>query len=200
MATSQVQVVNLALTKLGQDRVISIDDDVEAARIMRSLWDLTVDTVLSRHPWKFATLRASLPALADAPAYEWSLQYRLPESCLRLVQVSDDWVFYTKDTPFFTLEGGADGGQYILTDEQAPLRVRYVQRVTNVGRWPPLFARAVAMHLSADACEKLTQSNTKLQSAMLAYDMAIKEAKRSSAIEMPPAQLPESAWLASRGD
>lgn len=191
--------VNLALTKLGQDRVISINDDVEAARVMRSLWDMTVDTVLAGHPWKFATLRTSLPALAAAPEYEWSLQYQLPDACLRLIQVSDDWVFYTQDAPFFTLEGGANGGQYILTDETAPLRVRYVQRVTNVGLWPPLFARAVAMQLAADACEKLTQSNSKFESAMAAYEIAIRQARRASAIEMPPAQLPESAWLASRG-
>ena len=199
MSTSQVQVVNLALTKLGQDRLISISDDVEAGRIMRSLWDMTVDTVLADHPWKFATLRTTLPALADAPAYEWSLQYRLPDSCLRLIQVGDSWVFYTMDTPFFTLEGGEDGGQYILTDEAAPLRVRYVQRVTNVGLWPPLFARAVAMQLAADSCEKITQSNSKYDAAVAAYELAIRRAKRASAIEMPPAQLPESSWLAARG-
>lgn len=199
MAASQTQVVNLGLTKLGQDRCINITDDVEAVRVMRSLWDLAVDTVLAKHPWKFATLRTTLPALATAPAYEWSLQYQLPDACLRLVQVADDWVFYAQDVPFFTLEGGPNGGQYILTDEAAPLRVRYVQRVSNVGLWPPLFARAVAMHLAADACEKLTQSNSKFESAMAAYEIAIREAKRASAIELPPANLPESAWLASRG-
>lgn len=200
MATSQVQVVNLALTKLGQDRVISISDDVEAARVIRSLWDLTVDVALADYPWKFATLRTTLPALADAPPFGWSLQYLLPDSCLRLIQVSDDWVFYTQDTPFFALEGGADGGQYILTNEAAPLQVRYVQRVTNVGLWPPLFARSVAMMLAADASEKLTQSTTKGEKAVEEYALTIKKAMRQSAIELPPAQLPESSWLAARGD
>lgn len=193
--TSQVAVVNLALTKLGQDRVISINDDVEAARVMRSLWDITVDCVLADHPWRFATLRTTLPALAAAPEYGWSLQYALPEACLRLIQVSDDWVFYTQDSPSFTLEGAN-----ILTDETAPLRVRYVQRVTNVGLWPALFARSVAMQLASDACEKLTTSTSKGERAMLEYDVTVKKAKRQNAIELPPGQLPETAWLAARGD
>ena len=64
MALSQVQVVNLALTKLGQDRVTSIDDDIEAARVMRSLWDFTRDAVLASFPWKFAIVSADLPAVS----------------------------------------------------------------------------------------------------------------------------------------
>lgn len=194
MAASQVDVLNLALTTLGQDRAISINDDVEAVRVIRSLWDLTRDCVLADHPWKFAILRTTLPALAAAPAYEWSKQYALPEACLRLVQVSDDWVFYTQEAPFYTIEG-----QNILTDEAAPLRVRYVQRISNVGLWPPLFARSMAMHLAFDACEKLTQSNTKRQFAAESYAQVIKQAKRQSAIELPPLREPEGSWLAARG-
>ena len=40
---SQTDVVNLALTKLGQDRVINISDDTEPARVIRANWDLTLD-------------------------------------------------------------------------------------------------------------------------------------------------------------
>lgn len=195
MASSQVQVVNLALTALGQDRVISIDDDVEIARVIRSIWDLTLDCVLADHPWKFAVLRTTLPSIASAPAFGWSLQYALPEACLRLVQVGDDWVFYTGEFPSFELESGK-----ILTDLAAPLRVRYVQRVTNVGLWPPLFARAVAMRLAADACEKLTNSTAKGEKAEAEYAIAIKMAKRQSAIERPPQREVPGDWLGSRGD
>ena len=192
---SKTDVVNLALTKLGQDRVISIDDDVESARVMRSLWDLTLDACLAEHPWKFAIVRDSLPALADAPLNTWSLQYQLPEACLKLVQVTTDWVFYVMDVPTFELEGGR-----ILTDEGAPLPVRYVTRVTNVGLWPPLFARAMAMSLAADASEKLTGSSSKGEKAIAEREMAIRTAKRASAIERPPQRRTESSWLRARGD
>lgn len=196
MALSQVQVVNLALTKLGQDRVVAITDDAEAARVMRSMWDMTLDTTLASFPWKFAIKRVELAALADVPlGTEWTLQYTLPDECLRLVQVGEDWAFYSPTTPLFTLEGGV-----ILTNEEAPLFVRYVQRVTNVGLWPSLFGRVMAMQLAADAAEKLTTSNSKFEAAMLALEVAVKEAKRQNAIERPPMRLADSDWLASRDD
>ncbi len=197
MALSQVQIVNLALTKLGQDRLISINDDVEQGRVMRSLWDMTRDTVLASHPWKFAIKRTSLPALAAAPeGADWTLQYALPEPCLRLVQVGEHAaLFYNPTVEAFALEGGA-----ILTNEAAPLFVRYVQRVENTGLWPVLFGRVVAMQLAADACEKITTSSSKFNDCALAYTNAIREAKRQSAIERPPQAYAISDWLDSRGD
>lgn len=192
---SQTDVVNLTLTKLGQDRVININDDTEPARVIRANWDLALDYLLSSHPWKFAIVRAELAALAAPPLNTWSLQYRLPEDCLKLVQVSTDWIFYSTDVPTFELEGGM-----ILTDEGAPLPVRYVTRITNTGLWPPQFARTMAMQLAADCCEKLTGSNTKGEKALVELERTIITAKRMSAIERPPQRPNESSWLRARGD
>ncbi len=195
MALSQTEVVNLALTRLGQDRVISISDDVEAARVMRSLWDFTRDAVLASYPWKFAIKRTSLPALSAAPAYGWERQFTVPEECLRLVQVGDDYVFYTGLLETFQLEGGV-----IMTDEEAPLRLRYVQRVTNVGLWPVLFGRVVAMQLAIDGCEKLTTSSAKQSVLGESYALAVAQARKQSAIERPPQRADNSDWLNARGD
>lgn len=196
MALSQVQIVNLALTKLGQDRAIAITDDVEAVRVMRSLWDMARDTALAAYPWKFAITRTTLPALGDAPAgTTWALQFALPETCLRLVQVGEDWAFYDPTSDRFALEGGN-----ILTNEEAPLFVRYVQRVENVGLWPPLFGRAMAMQLAMDACEKLTTSSAKFAAAEQSFALAVREARKQSAIERPPQRNADSDWLRARGD
>lgn len=197
MALSQVQIVNVALTDIGQDRVISINDDNEAARVMRAIWDMTRDSLLAAHPWKFAIKRATLPALADAPlGTTWVRQFALPEECLRLVQVGETATWYYSPTyETFALEGGA-----ILTNEGAPLFVRYVQRVENTGLWPVLFGQAMAKALGMGAVEKLTNSSAKKQAAMVGYDQAIREARRQSAIERPPQQQASSDWIASRGD
>ena len=195
MALSQTEIVNLALTRLGQDRVISINDDVEAARVMRSLWDFTRDAVLASYPWKFANKRTSLPALAAAPDYGWARQFTVPEECMRLVQVGDDYVFYTGLLETFQLEGGV-----IMTDEAAPLRLRYVERVTNVGLWPVLFGRVVALQLAIDACEKLTTSSAKQGALNEAYALAVAQARKQSAIERPPQRVDHSDWLNARGD
>lgn len=192
---SQTEIFNLALTKLGQSRAVSPDDDTEPVRVLRAIWEMTRDFALADHPWRFAIKRDSLAAQAEAPAYGWARQFEMPANALRIVQIGDDWMFYQADTARFELEG-----RMVLTDEAAPLRVRYVQRVTNTGEWPAQFARAVAMLLAADACEKLVQSQSKQNAAREEYIATIERAKQTNAIERPPQRDNYSSWLASRGD
>lgn len=201
MSASQISVYNLALTKLGQDRVSSASENVESARVISSLWDLARDAVLARHPWRFAIVRDSLPAISTAPAFGFSSAYVLPEKCLRLVQVSESWVFYAAETEFYTIESAPDGSGYraILTDEGAPLSVRYVTRVENVGLWPALFCRAMAMQLALDAREKIAP-NVNAQDIGAEYELSVRQAKQQNGIEMPPTRPIESTWLSSRGD
>jgi hypothetical protein len=195
MALAQLDVFNIALTKLGQDRAASTSEDVEQVRVLNTLWAETVDWVLADHPWKFAIVRAELAALGTVPAWGWARQFQLPEPCMRLVQVGDSWAwYYAKDIDTFELEGGK-----IMTDEAAPLRVRYVERVSNVGLWPVMFADAVAMRMAYRGALKLTNSNAREQSCAADYDMAIRKAKRQSAIERPPRNVSQSDWLDVRG-
>ena len=114
---------------------------------------------------------------------------------MRLVQVGDDYVFYTGLLETFQLEGGV-----IMTNEAAPMRLRYVERVTNVGLWPVLFGRVVALQLAIDACEKLTTSSAKQGALNEAYALAVAQARKQSAIERPPQRVDHSDWLNARGD
>lgn len=198
MGMSAVQVFNLALTELGQDRCTNIDDDLEAVRTLRANWEFMRDDVFAEHPWKFAILRDSLPALAAAPPFGYARQFSLPEKCLKLVQVGDDYVFYTSETTTFALEGGTSGGQVILTDEAAPLQVRYVQRIENVGLWPVLFCSAVAMKLASVCAKKITGSSTEAERMVGLYQLAVRTAKRHNAIERPPQRMLDGDWLGSR--
>jgi hypothetical protein len=195
MALAQLDVYNITLTKLGQDRASSTSEDVEQVRVLNALWAEAVDWTLADHPWKFAILRAELAADVTPPAWGWSRAFSLPEPCLRLVQVGDTWAWYYEQAfEAFQLEGGK-----VLTDEGAPLRVRYVQRISTVGLWPVMFADAVAMRLAYRAAIKLTNSNAREQSCAADYDVAIRKAKRQSAIERPPNNVSQSDWLDARG-
>jgi len=191
---SQTEIVNNALTALGADRVLSIDDDNENARTMRAVWALNRDAEQAAHPWAFAMARAALPALTEAPAFGFGNAYQLPTGYLSMVEVGEQWVMYEPS-------GGAQfaiEGQQILTDAGSPLRIRYVQRIETAGLFPPLFATALAMRLAMATCERLTQSSTKLEGIMALYKDAIRTARRQNAIERPPERIPESAWWLAR--
>ena len=193
---SKVSIANRALTKLGADRVLLLSDDTQQARVMNSMFDDVRDAELRRFDWNFAIKRAALPALAAAPAWGYQFQYPLPSDYLRLVQVGEIYVRSArKGAAAWAVESGM-----ILTDQSAPLRIRYVHRTDNPGLYDPLFVEVLACKLALEACEPLTQSASKKQNAMEEYRFAINEAVRQDAIENPPDDLPLGSWLDSRDD
>jgi hypothetical protein len=190
---SKVSIANRALSKLGEDRILLLTDDNKRARTLNQMFDDVLDTELRRYRWKFAMTRASLPALADAPAWGYDYQYPLPDDYLALVQVNDIYVRSGSSVALWSVEAGA-----ILTNIEAPLKVRYVKRVTNPGLFDSMFCEALACKLALEACETLTQSETKYNRVAEQYKMAMLDATRQDAIENPPDELPQGSWLDAR--
>ena len=197
---SSVDIANSALTKLGESRIMSLDDNVKAAREINAIFTLRRDKLLRAFNWNFAMKRSSLPALSDAPDWGYTVAYQMPSDCLRMVQVNDIWVIpglsdYMSgpDAEPFRIEG-----QTIVTDYSAPLKVRYIRRVTNSGEFDAAFVEAFAYDLAHEACEAITQSNTKKESMRMGRADEIKDAIRSNAIELPPQQIPDDSWVMSR--
>lgn len=189
----KVDIANRALTKLGAQRILLLTEASNEARVMNSMFDSVLDAELRRHRWKFAIKRDSLPALADAPAWGYSFSYPLPSDYLALVQVNDFYLRGLKQTRPWEIEGGK-----ILTNFQAPLKIRYVSRVADITLADPLFAEVLACKLAMEACEALTQSPQKRQMAQEEYKFAVTEAVRQDAIESPPDELPWGSWFDSR--
>lgn len=191
---SKVSIANRALTKLGGDRLLLLSDDTQEGRTLNSMFDDVRDAELRRYRWKFAIKREELVALASAPKWGYQYQYPLPADFLALVQVNERYVIpRDKSAAPWSVEGGR-----ILTNYPAPLRIRYVARIENTGLYDPLFVEVLACKLAVEACEALTQSNTKLEALQAAYDFALSEAVRQDAIENPPDQLPFGTWLEAR--
>lgn len=196
---SQVEIANRALTKVGESRILSLTDDVEAARVVSSLWDIVRDAELRVRNWNFSLTRASLPALIAAPDWGFAHQYQLPSDCLRVIQVDEYYPgpsmsdYRTSSEAQYQIEGGK-----ILTDIDAPLKIRYVARIEDTGSWDAAFVEAFSCRLAAEICERLTQSNTKRELAEAQYAAAIRMAVRADAIENPPEPLPDDAWVLCR--
>lgn len=198
MASSTTDIANRALTKLGEQRVLSLSDDTAAGRTMRSIFEQVRDAELRRSRWNFAMRRASLSALAAAPEWGYAYQYPMPTDFLSLVQVGEFYIRpSTKAKGPWSVES-TDSGSAILTDIPAPLLIRYVRRVENSGLFDPLFVEVLACRLAFEACETITQSSSKKEAASQEYKAALSEAARCNAIENPPNDLPHGTWLEAR--
>lgn len=197
---NQVQIVNSALTKLGAKRITALSDNVKEAREMNAIYELRRDACLRAHNWNFAMERTSLAALTDAPEWGYSAAYQLPTDCLRVVQVNDTWII----PGLADFIGGPDEepfkieGRKIVTDWGAPLKIRYIKRITDASQYDALFVEYFASDLAYQACEALTQSNSKAERAEKDLKNAVIAAVRANAIELPPQPIPDDSWMASR--
>jgi hypothetical protein len=189
---SNVDICNLALTKLGAARITSLLDETKQAKALNAIFDMERDALLSEHPWTFAIKRAEIPASSTAPAFGWLRAYPLPADYLKLVQVGDVWTFYDAGDlgGLFDVEAGA-----VLSDEVSPLQIRYVYRVTNAGLFSSTFGIALAARLRSSVAEELTQNLSKKNDADEDYRAAIHQAKRANDIERPPQRVPDLSWV-----
>lgn len=187
MAASNVGIANRALQKLGGGYIANFLDNSKEARAVNRAYDFIRQAVLRSHPWNFALRRAALTASAAAPAFGYDLQYQLPTDCLRVLEVQGG------EYQPYQVEG-----RLILTDQAAPLKIRYVADITDPNQFDALFIEAFASRLAVELCEDLTQSNAKRQLAQGEYQAALREARRIDGQENPPDDLPETDWLLSR--
>lgn len=197
--TSQVGIVNNALIKLGEQTIISIDDDTNAVRTMKAIYEKVRDAELRQNRWNFSMKRASLSALTDAPAWGYDYHYQLPSDCLRLDMIEDSYVVQNLDVYrqdenlFYRIEG-----RKILTDVEAPLNIRYIYRVEDTNEYDALFVDTFAARLAYEACERITQSSQKKQIAWNEYLMSLRQSVKVGAIEMPPVPMPDDSWFMGR--
>lgn len=196
---SVIQVANRALTKLGSARITSLGDDVKAARSITSCFDDLRDEELRAHRWSFSLKRTSLAALTDVPAFGWDLQYQVPDDFLKLDMVNDQFPgailenYIGVETIDYVLEGNK-----ILTNINAPLKLRYVARIEDPNQWDVSFREVLACRIAAEICEELTQSNQKRQLAWEEYGQALVRAVRANAIERQPVMVSDEAWVIGR--
>jgi hypothetical protein len=200
MATSEVDIANAALIKLGADLISDLTENNVRARTMSARYASVRDAELRRRRWKFSITRASLAALSAAPASDYDRQFQLPNDYLRLIEGGDiadaaDLTDYRAGagSALYSIEGGR-----ILTNLGAPLNIRYIAKITNVALFDSAFAEALASRLAYECCERLTQSDAKRELALADYRIALSEARRANAIEAPAQSVADDSWVAAR--
>jgi hypothetical protein len=159
------------------------------------MYESVRDALIQSYPWNFAMKRATLAPLGTTPAWGYLYEYQLPSDCLAPFEVSTSGSGVGLE--FTSVEYKIEGGK-ILTDEGTAINLRYISRISDEGEMTALFAEVFATQLAYEACEEVTQSNTKKQLLMDELRKMIDIGYRSDAIEQPPDTLPEDEWITER--
>jgi hypothetical protein len=195
-----VKIANLALTKIGAQRITSLLDNTESARTVYAVFDAVRDAELRRHNWRFSLKRAALPSLSETPAFGYAHAYQLPADCIKILSVGDYYPGYdfTEYRVAHDAEEYAVEGRTILSNDAAPLNLRYVSSSEDSTQYDAAFVAALAARLAYEIVEALSQSRGKKEAVLQDYRLSITEAIRSNSIESPTQQIPDDSWLLSR--
>lgn len=196
---SDVDIANLALTKLGDLRITSFDDNTKPAREISAVYELLRDKLQRRYVWRFCVTRAQLAASETAPEFEYAYQFQLPSDCLRILQVGR---YY----PSIVMADATSGpfqdyqleGRQILARSDEALPLRYLKRVEDSTQFDATFIDAFAAEIAYNLAEALTQSGSKKEQALQDFKQAIRDAVVANALEMPPEDLQDDTWVMAR--
>lgn len=199
---SVVDIVNLALSHLGEDATVSSIDPPEGsaeAEHAAMFYPQARDALLEMHEWRFATKRVLL-ALTASDTFEWSYAYALPANMLRALAVLPETASAEDDGEDFDQQLDADDVQIILTNcEDASLK--YTARVTDTTRFPPLFVETLAWLLAAHLAGPLIkgeQGRAVAKGCLQMFTAFLTQAKVSDANQKKVQPTHTPGWIGGR--
>jgi hypothetical protein len=144
MAT-QMDIVNEALTELGQPPSVSINDKNRRTIAIKQVYDSVLENLLSQHNWGFATKTLTLALIESEFETEFDYAYSLPVDFFRLIEG------VPTGYPFRIL-----GGE--LHVNYNGFKLVYVAKTTNVNEMTPEFRSLFSVALQAKAAYAITGS------------------------------------------
>lgn len=165
MAISRTSVQNMALILVGGKKVITDADAVKGARLVKSLFEMSYKAMLVLPlNWKFATTRDSFTSTTAPTIGQYAYRYIIPKECLRIIaqiDVDDDTVEYAHRIENFVLSNRPTP---VVVSDESTFYCKYIFDLgddSDIGRWPPYFAKLVALDLAILLCEPLKQDKKK---------------------------------------
>lgn len=183
MASSETDIVNVALILLGQPTILRMDDDNDVARTANTLWADVRDAVLSEHPWNRCTKILTLSKTPRDPGWvtterSYSYEYLYPADSLRILEPEDDLAKWEV--------GVSTTGEQVVWSDTDGLTVKYIFRNTNVSQYSAWLSLALSKKMAAELALPITQSISKATNAATAYDMHLRKAKGMDGQEQSP--------------
>lgn len=169
---SDVQIVNLGLSKIGQSRIERIDPPrTSNERFVAEGYQHWKRSELAKRRWVFTIeMNYKLTITEVLDDVERPYVYKLPTECLRPIRDKrTEWVQSRRN----------------LHSSNDELYIDYVANVDSV-EFDPLFVEVLACRVALECVEYITQSNSKKAEADAAYRDAVAEAARSNAFTIGP--------------
>lgn len=141
MALTDIDVASKALVLIGANPISDFDDGSTEATVADNIYEMIVESALTRVRWRFASGQVQLSRLTNTPVGRWDSAYQKPTSpnmlALHAVQVIDN------NIKFDIYEDKI----YCNATEDDVVVLDYTYRSATAD-WPPYFVRALVYDLA----------------------------------------------------
>jgi hypothetical protein len=197
--TTEVDICNLALARLGQDPITSIESPTTKAEDTCALHYPMTRRALLRGPrvYNFAKKYAQITVDATVtPAFGFANAYRLPIDFLRLLALGDVTVNGDVPAQLFDIVG-----LHIFTNQQDDddtVNIYYIKDETVVALWDAIFVKLIRLELAKDMAYAFTLKPSLIkQLDEELYDVRL-EAGAVAGQEKPPRRIQRSRFRDNR--
>jgi len=164
MATSWVEICNLALISLGAETITQLEEDTNNAQLCRAIYRGAADEVLSEHEFACAEARQDLNKLAAEPVgVLWHFQYQLPVNFLKIRSVDPDSP-YERSGP-------------VIFSNQESLTLVYTYQVTNPQALDAHVGRAISAKIAFILAPKIVHKDKFTAYSEGQYERALMKAR-----------------------
>jgi hypothetical protein len=183
---SQVDICNLALTRIGGEEITAIDEGTRGARLCNRHYAPTLNALLREGEWNFSIKRVVLAQDVTPPVSQYAYRYALPADFVKVVRLNEC------DSDEYRVEAG-----FIVTDE-GTATIEYVFQVTDENAFDPQFVDVFAQRLAAEVCYALTENNTLTEQCWRIYANKLSMARTMDSRDGTPRDIEADGWINSR--
>tara|TARA_R110002167_G_scaffold124945_4_gene304716 strand:- start:9382 stop:9993 length:612 start_codon:yes stop_codon:yes gene_type:complete len=171
---SEIDVVNMALSRIGANTISSVDDPTNEARLAKLELDQSKSSLLRQANWNFATKWQVMYVTADVVVFpDFKYIFSLPVDYIR-VQAMKYPTSTVASGELRSIDRWNITGRYLGTDVESPL-MRYTNNA-GIGFWDDMAIEALVWRMAANLSSTLSRSETTrayaAQQFMMAYQLA----------------------------
>lgn len=148
---TKIDLCSMALLKLGEAPIQSLNDEGASAQLARTLFDPVVDALIASHPWRFACRSMELNKSNDG-------DFLIPADVLRVLKCG----------------GRIEGGKIIAPSDT--IEIQTLVRVP-VDMFPSYFVSLAATKLALEFCIPLIGEQTVFRMLVALYESELQSAK-----------------------
>ena len=200
---SKLEIWNVAAISLAIGEFTSVTEDSLKRARFDARWKSFKRKFLHAHKFKSAVTAISLAAVTnfdDERKGGWAHAYAFPCDYLRALTINDDETFASSGR-FEVLADPQMNRKLLLTNEPAPVVLKYIYDVDNLGLLDPSVAEALGLSFGLLFAKKMVDSVAHIKEMKIEQRKALKDALATDGFEGSPKQFFPSGLLdAMSGD